>query len=46
MLRNQNGISVYTVLSIILFAALIFVLAIQIFIIWTKNKTWKIVLTT
>jgi len=28
MLRNQNGISVYTVLSIILFAALIFVLAI------------------
>jgi hypothetical protein len=27
MLRNQNGISVYTVLSIILFAALIFVLA-------------------
>nr|MDK2850168.1 hypothetical protein [Candidatus Cloacimonadota bacterium] len=28
MLRNQNGISVYTVLSIILFIALIFVLAI------------------
>ncbi|MCB5271428.1 MAG: hypothetical protein LHW56_06245 [Candidatus Cloacimonetes bacterium] len=28
MLRNQNGLSVYTVLSIILFAALIFVLAI------------------
>jgi len=28
MLRNQNGISVYTVLSIILFVALIFVLAI------------------
>jgi hypothetical protein len=27
MLRNQNGLSVYTVLSIILFAALIFVLA-------------------
>lgn len=28
MLRNQNGISVYTVLSIILFIALVFVLAI------------------
>ncbi|MCB5253395.1 MAG: hypothetical protein RBR69_05570 [Candidatus Cloacimonadaceae bacterium] len=28
MLRNQNGLSVYTVLSIILFAALIFILAI------------------
>ena len=31
MLRNQNGISVYTVLSVILFVALVFILAVPIY---------------
>ena len=38
MLRNQNGISVYTVLSVILFCALVFILAIPNFYKLDKNK--------
>ena len=38
MLRNQNGISVYTVLSVILFVALVFILAIPNFYNLDKNK--------
>ena len=38
MLRNQNGISVYTVLSIILFIALVFILAVPNFFNLDKEK--------
>jgi len=38
MLRNQNGISVYTVLSIILFIALVFILALPNFFNLDKEK--------